>query len=116
MSDAFSKSYSESGVVNEEKISNDKIQELFHPLKQKVEQSLKKQEQVMAEVETWNKKFCEEKQGSGSEDREDFLKLLATAYDAFLSLEENLNEGTKVGDFCLVCARVYNNYFWFFNF
>lgn len=96
MSNDFLKSYTDNGVINEEKISSDKICELFQPLKQAVENSLKRQESVLADIQTWNKRFCEEKHGSGSEDRENFLKLLATAYDAFFSLNENLVEGTKV--------------------
>uniref|UniRef100_A0A915EJP3 BRO1 domain-containing protein n=1 Tax=Ditylenchus dipsaci TaxID=166011 RepID=A0A915EJP3_9BILA len=91
----FLKSMSENGMVNEEKLSSDKIQELFQPYKQRVEDSLKKQERVMNEVEVWNNKFTEEKHGSGSSERDNFLKLLATAYDAYFGLEENLVEGTK---------------------
>jgi programmed cell death 6-interacting protein len=95
MSTEFLKSMSENGIVNEERLSGEKIQELFDPVKKQVEESLKRQERVMNEVTTYNNKFTEEKHGSGSEERENFLKLLATAYDAFFGLEENLNEGTK---------------------
>jgi len=49
----------------------------------------------MAEVEVWNKKFTEAKHGSGGAERENMLKMLATAFDAFLELDGNLNEGTK---------------------
>ncbi|KAI1724665.1 BRO1-like domain-containing protein [Ditylenchus destructor] len=95
MCNDFQQSMSDNGIVNEEKLSSEKIEHLFGPLKKQVEESLKKQEMVLNDVQKWNNKFAEEKHGSGSVERENFLKLLATAYDAFLQLEENLNEGTK---------------------
>lgn len=96
MSNDFLKSYTDNGVVNEEKISNDKIQELFQPLKAAVTDTITRQKIVMNDIQKCNDRFCEEKHNSGSDDRENFLKLLATAYDSFFSLKENLVEGTKV--------------------
>jgi programmed cell death 6-interacting protein len=95
MSNDFLKSMSENGIVNEEKLSSDKIQELFGPLKARVEESIKRQESVMKDVEVWNKKFTDEKQGSGGMERENTLKMLAVAYDSYFELEGNLKEGTK---------------------
>lgn len=96
MSTNFQKSMNENGIVNEEKLSTDKIQEIFAPLKLKVEQSLKNQEILMAEVELWNKRFSEEKSVTGGMDRENLLKRLAASYDTFFELENNLAEGMKV--------------------
>lgn len=96
MSNDFLRALSETGVVNEEKLSSEKIQELFKPLRDKVEASIKRQEGIMAEVEQWNKRFAEERHGGGGAEREILLKQLATAYDAFFELQGNLNEGTKV--------------------
>lgn len=95
MSNDFLKSMSENGVVNEEKLSSDKITQLYGPLKERVNQSIKRQEEVMAEVQRWNVAFVQEK-GSGGVDRESMLKLLASAYDVYFELEGNLKEGTKV--------------------
>ncbi|KAH7731130.1 alix-SF [Aphelenchoides avenae] len=69
MSNDFLKSMSENGVVNEEKLSSDKITELYGPLKDRVNQSIKRQEEVMSEVQRWNTAFVQEK-GSGGVDRE----------------------------------------------
>lgn len=96
MSDEFAKVLAENGVINEEKLSSEKIQELFKPLKDQVEQSIKRQEVVMAEVEQWNKRFAQERHSAGGEGREQLLKQLATAYDVFFELQGDLNEGTKV--------------------
>uniref|UniRef100_A0A915P0Y5 ALIX V-shaped domain-containing protein n=1 Tax=Meloidogyne floridensis TaxID=298350 RepID=A0A915P0Y5_9BILA len=94
MSNDFSKSLSETGVVDE-KLSSDKIANLFKPLRDKVESSIKRQDSVMEEVQLWHKKFHEERQTTGGAERENFLKGLATAYDAFFRLQGDLNEGTK---------------------
>lgn len=96
MSNDFLKLYTDNGVINEEKISNEKIHELFQPLKIAVQNSIKLQETVLADIQTYNKRFLEEIHVSGSDDRENVLKLLATAYDAFFSLKENILEGLKV--------------------
>nr|CAD2192849.1 unnamed protein product [Meloidogyne enterolobii] len=95
MSNDFSKALAESGVVDEQKLSSDKIANLFKPLRDKVESSIKRQDSVMEEVQLWHKKFHEERQTTGGAERENFLKGLATAYDAFFRLQGDLNEGTK---------------------
>lgn len=86
----------ENKVLNEDKLLKEKIFNLFQSLIQNVEQGLKKQETIMTEIEKWNKIFVNERHGSGSEKREDILKLLATSYDVFVSLNDNLKEGTNV--------------------
>ncbi|CAD6194090.1 unnamed protein product [Caenorhabditis auriculariae] len=92
----FLKAMGESQILNEEQISREKIQQLFGPLKSRVEASVKRQDQVMAQVQTWNSKFASEKSGSASgAERERILKMLAQAADAFLELKANLQEGTK---------------------
>ncbi|KAL7069577.1 hypothetical protein ACQ4LE_011039 [Meloidogyne hapla] len=95
MSNDFSKALAETGVVNEEKLSSEKILNLFKPLRDKVESSIKRQDSVMEEVQTWYKKFSDERQSTGGAERENFLKGLATAYDAFFTLQGDLFEGTK---------------------
>ena len=48
--------------------------------------------------QTTNEKFIQEKQsGKGVTERENMLKDLAKAYDAYMELLANLQEGTKVG-------------------
>lgn len=96
MSKEIMNSMSENEIVNEERILSQKISDLFSNLKQNVEQSLQRQGTVMTDVEKWNKKFVEEKRGSGSAERDNLLRLLAASHDAYFSLNENLNEGIKV--------------------
>jgi programmed cell death 6-interacting protein len=96
MCNEFSRSLAENGVVNEEKQSTQKIQEIFKPLHDRAEKSIKQQDTIMAEVEQWNKRFAEERHVAGGAERENLLKQLATAYDAYFELQANLSEGTKV--------------------
>ncbi|KAL3103138.1 hypothetical protein niasHS_002324 [Heterodera schachtii] len=95
MSSDFAKALSENGVINEEKMSSEKIKELFGPLKEKIDQSIKRQETVMGEVERWSKRFMEERHATGGAERENLLKQLATSYDAFNDIQSNLSEGLK---------------------
>jgi len=96
MSGEFLQSMSGSDVVNEEQVSKAKIEELLGPLKIKVSQSIAEQESIMEKVQTLNNKFIQEKSGgSGTSERDNVLKTLATAYDVFLELEGNLKEGMK---------------------
>ncbi|CAI4231493.1 unnamed protein product [Auanema sp. JU1783] len=92
----FMKALSESQLLNEESISKEKINQLFSPLKEKVNASIKEQENVLAEVEKWNNVFSKEKSGNASgAERERILKQLAAGFDVFNELKSNLEEGTK---------------------
>ncbi|CAF2465884.1 unnamed protein product [Rotaria sp. Silwood2] len=76
-------------VVNE-------IESLYTPLRQQVSESLSKQEQLVENIRRANQQFQSEKQGNeSSEMREEMLKNLARAYDAYQELLNNLKEGTK---------------------
>ncbi|VDP07123.1 unnamed protein product [Heligmosomoides polygyrus] len=96
ITDDLLRAMAESQLLNEEQISKEKIQQIFGPLKEQVEASIKQQDHVMAEVQTWNTRFTNEKSGSGSgAERERVLKMLAAGHDSFNELKGNLEEGTK---------------------
>uniref|UniRef100_A0A915BQU5 MHD domain-containing protein n=2 Tax=Parascaris univalens TaxID=6257 RepID=A0A915BQU5_PARUN len=96
MTTAFLKAMADSQILNEEQLSTAKINEIYGPLKDKVCETIKKQESCLAEVEMWNKKFCAEKAGSSSAvERERMLKMLANGHDKYLEIKSNLQEGTK---------------------
>lgn len=58
MSPVFLKALADNQVINEEEISTAKIAEIYGPLKQKVNQSIKKQEDCLAEVEVNSLFYC----------------------------------------------------------
>ncbi|KJH50646.1 BRO1-like domain protein [Dictyocaulus viviparus] len=100
IADDLLRALAESDILNEEQISKEKIQQIFGPLKEQVEASIKLQDHVMAEIQTWNNRFIGEKSGSSSgAERERMLKMLAAGHDAFHELKGNLDEGTKASFF-----------------
>lgn len=79
----------------------------FDSLKRSVTDSMASQEKTMAAVQTANDKFVKEKQsGRAVTERETMLKDLATAYDIYMELLGNLQEGTKFyNDFTPILVR-----------
>ena len=61
-----------------------------------VNDNLKRQESTMKDITETNEKFVKEKGGQGNNNaRDDMLKQLAAAHDAYFELQNNLQEGTK---------------------
>merc|ERR1712107_277029 len=83
-----------SGSLNELNISLASLGRTFGPLQHQVTDSIGKQEKIIAEVQDLYQPFIQERGGEGSS-REEALKILAAAYDAFMELKGNLEEGTK---------------------
>lgn len=54
MSPIFLKALADNQIINEEEISTTKITEIYGPLKAKVNESIKKQEDCLAQVEVGN--------------------------------------------------------------
>jgi len=79
----------------------------FDSLKESVTDSIARQEKIMAAVQAANDKFVKEKQsGQAATERETMLKDLATAYDIYMELLGNLQEGTKFyNDFTPILVR-----------
>merc|ERR1719419_834818 len=83
-----------SGSLNEPNISLASLGRTFGPLQHQVTDSIGKREKIIAEVQDLYQPFIQERGGEGSS-REEALKSLAAAYDAFMELKGNLEEGTK---------------------
>merc|ERR550525_931885 len=82
------------GSLNEPMLSAQSLGRAFGPLQQQVTDSITRQEQIIAEVQDLYQPFIQERGGSGGA-REEALKSIASAYDAFMELKGNLQEGTK---------------------
>ncbi|KAF8359647.1 alx-1 [Pristionchus pacificus] len=92
----FLQALAESQLLNEEQISKEKIDQIYGPAVARVNESLSKQESLLADIQRTNTMFCAEKSNTGGgAERERILKMLATAHDAYLELKGNLEEGTK---------------------
>ena len=95
MKNSFLNVHSKEGVINEQALSNETLQTAFGPLIQQISDSLKRQEAVLKEMTEENEKFVKENGGGNSGKRDDILKKLAAAHDAFFELQKHLQEGTK---------------------
>jgi len=82
------------GTLNEPVLSVQSLGRSFGPLQQQVGESVTRQERIIAEVQDLYQPFIQERGGEGGA-RENALKSIASAYDAFMELKGNLQEGTK---------------------
>ncbi|XP_078334645.1 programmed cell death 6-interacting protein-like isoform X3 [Crassostrea virginica] len=96
MTSKFFSALAADGAINEEMLSESELDRIYGPLRQQVNESLQKQDSVMAQVQTANMEFCQAKASdqSGAQ-REAMLKDLAAGFDMFMELKSNLEEGTK---------------------
>ncbi|XP_071444735.1 programmed cell death 6-interacting protein isoform X2 [Hetaerina americana] len=72
----------------------EELNRTYGPLQRRVQESVGRQETLLANIQRVNQELTQER-STGSGQREEVLKQLAAAYDAFKELESNLNEGTK---------------------
>ena len=83
--------------MDENTVVVQEIESIYAPLRQQVNDTVSRQEQLVENIRRAHQQFQSEKQGnSSSEMREEMMKNLARAYDAFQELLSNLKEGTKV--------------------
>lgn len=85
----------EEGVIDEASLSDAHLSLIYDPLKQQVEESLQSQQQLVAKIQEAHQAFVQEC-GHDSSGRDEVLGKLASSYDAYIELESNLTEGSKV--------------------
>lgn len=83
------------GDVDEESISEAHLRAEYGQAQQQVAENVEKQEGIVGRIVIAHDKFTQETQSRGQSPREEKLKVLAAAYDAFMELDANLTEGTK---------------------
>ncbi|KAG7213531.1 hypothetical protein KM043_002792 [Ampulex compressa] len=94
MKSVFLSALAQDGAIDEPNMSIESIGKCYGPLQKQVRDSVGRQEQLIAEVQRCHAEFTAEQSGSGST-REAMLCKLASAYDSFKELKDNLQEGTK---------------------
>ncbi|OWA53599.1 Programmed cell death 6-interacting protein [Hypsibius exemplaris] len=96
--------------------SIEELNRVLGPIQKAIHDSFSLQQSIMPEIQRLNSEFCQQKSANKSaEQRETVLKDLAAAYDAYMELKANVNEGakfygdltelllkfqSKIGDFC----------------
>ncbi|KFO59271.1 Programmed cell death 6-interacting protein, partial [Corvus brachyrhynchos] len=97
MTSKFLTALAQDGAINEEAISVTELDRIYGSYTQKVQESLKKQEELLKNIQNAHQDFSKMKQSNNESNlREEVLKNLAVANDNFVELVANLKEGTKV--------------------
>jgi programmed cell death 6-interacting protein len=86
-----------SSGLDEHTIIQEELDELISPIRKQVRENIQEQEKLLGYIEKANSEFGKEKVvNESSKLREEMLKNLAQAYDGFIELYNNLEEGNKV--------------------
>ncbi|XP_063453045.1 programmed cell death 6-interacting protein-like isoform X3 [Pan paniscus] len=96
MTSKFLTALAQDGVISEEALSVTELDRVYGGLTTKVQESLKKQEGLLKNIQVSHQEFSKMKQSNNEANlREEVLKNLATACDNFVELVANSKEGTK---------------------
>ncbi|KRY72168.1 Apoptosis-linked interacting protein [Trichinella pseudospiralis] len=95
MKPVFMQALLRSDFINEEELSKDKLDECFASLRKAANGTIEMQEKVSHQILDAVDKFVQEKGSLVNSDRENVLRSLTKAYDAYLELNANVTEGTK---------------------
>ncbi|KAM9838594.1 programmed cell death 6-interacting protein [Aulostomus maculatus] len=96
MSTTFLSALAQDGAINEEHLSLSQLDQLYGAYNQRVQASLRTQEELLGQVQTSHQEFSGLKQSNAeANQREEVLKKLASAHDSYVEISNNLREGTK---------------------
>lgn len=96
MSVTFLTALAQDGAINEEQLSLAQLDQLYGGYNQRVQASLRSQEELLGQVQTSHQEFSSLKQSNTeANQREEVLKKLASAHDSYVEISSNLREGTK---------------------
>ncbi|XP_070777961.1 programmed cell death 6-interacting protein isoform X4 [Enoplosus armatus] len=96
MSTTFLTALAQDGAINEEQMSLAQLDQLYGAYNQRVQASLRTQEELLGQVQTSHQEFSSLKQSNTeANQREEVLKKLASAHDSYVEISSNLREGTK---------------------
>lgn len=96
MTTKFLTSLAQDGAINEEAVSVTELDRMYGSYTHKVQENLKKQEELINNIQVSYQEFSKMKQSNGEANlREEVLKKLAVGHDNYIELVGNLKEGTK---------------------
>ncbi|XP_030370713.1 programmed cell death 6-interacting protein isoform X1 [Scaptodrosophila lebanonensis] len=94
MKDEFLHALQKDGAIDEPALSLARIGQVLNPLQSQVKESVERQQTLVADIQNAHATFVSETGNCGSS-RDKLYKELATAYDSYIELSGNLQEGTK---------------------
>ncbi|KAG7253594.1 hypothetical protein CRUP_013312, partial [Coryphaenoides rupestris] len=96
MNGRFLMALAQDGAINEEVLSLDQLDQQYGQYNQRVQTTLRRQEELLSQVQTAHQEFSGLKQSNAEANtREEVLKKLASAHDSYVEISSNLSEGTK---------------------
>ncbi|XP_060798892.1 programmed cell death 6-interacting protein isoform X2 [Neoarius graeffei] len=96
MTTKFLTALAQDGAINEEALSTGELDSRYGAYTQRVQQNLRSQEDILAQVQTSHQEFAALKQSNTEANhREEVLKKLASAHDSYIEISSNIKEGTK---------------------
>ncbi|XP_077404761.1 programmed cell death 6-interacting protein isoform X1 [Vanacampus margaritifer] len=96
MSATFLMALAKDGAISEEQLSVGQLDKLYNEHNQRVQASLRQQEELLGQIQTSHQEFSSLKQSNTeANQREEVLKKLASAHDSYMEISSNLREGTK---------------------
>ncbi|XP_054462447.1 programmed cell death 6-interacting protein isoform X1 [Anoplopoma fimbria] len=96
MSISFLTALGQDGAINEEQMSLSQLDQLYGAYNQRVQTTVRTQEELLGQVQTSHQGFSSLKQSNNeANQREEVLKKLASAHDSYVEISNNLREGTK---------------------
>jgi len=101
MSSKFLTALAQDGAIYEEGLSVEQLDRVYGPLKESVSKSVQRQENLSEQIQRANTEFNNAKIAAsgagmmGAMSREQKLKQLASAYDVFIELKSNIEEGAR---------------------
>ncbi|XP_039676242.1 programmed cell death 6-interacting protein isoform X1 [Perca fluviatilis] len=96
MSTTFLTALAQDGAINEEQLSLSQLDQLYGAYNQRVQATIRTQEELLGQVQTSHQEFSSLKQSNTeANQREEVLKKLASAHDSYVEISNNLREGTK---------------------
>ncbi|KAK6631602.1 hypothetical protein RUM44_006131 [Polyplax serrata] len=90
----FLRALADDGAISEATISNENLEKVYGTLQKQVQDSISRQEKLVLDTQKAHKQFAKETPKESAE-REQTLKDMAVAYDAYIELENHLKEGSK---------------------
>ena len=96
LSQRFMSALAESGAINADDLTDEELINLYGDLTAQINESSDRQESLLANLQRCSQEFSHlKKSGAAEQQRETILASMSSAYEGFMEVNSNLEEGTK---------------------